>query len=122
MIATLISTPPRSTHEIAMSAQRGSMSAIRRVYSATLYFQCVQRDLSDFENRIGYTFQDRDLLIRALTHKSYSHEARHQDIRDNETFEFLGDSVLGFVIGDVLFRRFTEVDEGALSKIKAYLV
>jgi len=105
-----------------MAAHRGAMSAMRRVYSATLYSKRLQRDLSDFENRIGYTFRNRDVLIRALTHKSYSHEARHQDIRDNETFEFLGDSVLGFVIGDVLFRRFTEVDEGALSKIKAFLV
>lgn len=82
----------------------------------------MQRDLSEFENRIGYTFQSRDLLTRALTHKSYSHEARQQDIHDNETFEFLGDSVLGFVIGDLLFRRFPSLDEGALSKIKAYLV
>lgn len=79
-------------------------------------------DLSEFESRIGYTFQRRELLIRALTHKSYSHEAKHDDARDNETFEFLGDSVLGFVIGDLLFRRFPELDEGALSKMKAYLV
>jgi ribonuclease-3 len=82
----------------------------------------VQRDLSEFESRIGYTFRRRDILSRGLTHKSYSHEARHEDVRDNETFEFLGDSVLGFVIGDLLFRRFPRLDEGALSKIKAYLV
>ena len=79
-------------------------------------------NLEDFEERLGYTFIKRDLLTRALTHKSYSHEARQEEIRDNETFEFLGDSVLGFVIGDLLFRRFPTVDEGALSKIKAYLV
>jgi ribonuclease-3 len=82
----------------------------------------VQRDLADFEQRIGYTFATRDILTRALTHKSYSHEARQDEIRDNETFEFLGDSVLGFVVGDLLFRRFPDMDEGALSKIKAYLV
>jgi len=82
----------------------------------------VQRDLSAFEERIGYHFQRRDLLTRALTHKSYSHEARQENIQDNETFEFLGDSVLGFVIGDMLFQRFPSLDEGALSKIKAYLV
>ena len=79
-------------------------------------------DLSEFEERIGHRFARRDLLARALTHKSYSHEAKQEDVRDNETFEFLGDSVLGFVIGDLLFHRFPEVDEGALSKIKAYLV
>jgi ribonuclease-3 len=79
-------------------------------------------DLGEFEARIGYTFGRRDLLRRALTHKSYSHEAKADDVRHNETFEFLGDSVLGFVIGDLLFRRFPDLDEGALSKMKAYLV
>ena len=82
----------------------------------------MQRDLSEFEDRIGYTFAHRDLLTRALTHKSYSHEARHENAQDNETFEFLGDSVLGFIIGDILFRRFPHLDEGGLSKMKAYLV
>ena len=82
----------------------------------------MQRDLSTFEERIGYRFQRRDFLTRALTHKSYSHEARHENAMDNETFEFLGDSVLGFVIGDILFTRFPALDEGALSKMKAYLV
>ncbi len=82
----------------------------------------MQRDLSEFEERIGYKFRRRDLLTRALTHKSYSHEARQDNVPDNETFEFLGDSVLGFVIGDLLFHRFPTLDEGALSKIKAYLV
>jgi len=82
----------------------------------------LQRDLSAFEERLGYKFRRRDLLTRALTHKSYSHEARQDAVQDNETFEFLGDSVLGFVIGDLLFQRFPSLDEGALSKIKAYLV
>jgi ribonuclease-3 len=79
-------------------------------------------DLPEFERRIGYPFQRRDLLTRAITHKSYSHEARHENARHNETFEFLGDSVLGFIIGDLLFHHFADSDEGALSKMKAYLV
>ena len=82
----------------------------------------MQDDLSSFEERIGHRFTRRDLLARALTHKSYSHEAKQEDVRDNETFEFLGDSVLGFVVGDILFHRFPTLDEGALSKMKAYLV
>ena len=85
-----------------------------------LYF--CRLDLSEFEQRVGYTFASRELLTRAVTHKSYSHEAKSDKPRHNETYEFLGDSVLGFVVGDMLFRRFPDLDEGALSKMKAYLV
>ena len=79
-------------------------------------------DLSAFEERIGYTFTNRDLLTRALTHKSFSHEAKNGGVLHNETFEFLGDSVLGFIVGDLLFSHFPTLDEGALSKMKAFLV
>jgi ribonuclease-3 len=82
----------------------------------------LQNGPSDFEQRIGYTFEKRELLRRSLTHKSYSHESKDLDVRHNETFEFLGDSVLGFVVGDLLFRHFPHLDEGALSKMKAHLV
>jgi len=76
----------------------------------------------EFEKRLAYRFRDHDLLRRALTHKSFSHEAKHRAHPDNETFEFLGDSVLGFLIGDILFRQFPTLNEGALSKMKAFLV
>jgi ribonuclease-3 len=89
---------------------------------ARLYCTRLDTGVSEFEQRIGYTFQRRDLLRRALTHKSYSHEAKEIGSRHNETFEFLGDSVLGFVIGDMLFGYFPDLDEGALSKMKAFLV
>ena len=79
-------------------------------------------DLDEFEARLGYRFSDRDFLRRALTHKSFSHESRERTLADNETYEFLGDSVLGFLVGDILFHRFPTVDEGALSKMKAFLV
>jgi ribonuclease-3 len=81
-----------------------------------------ESELKAFEERLGYRFTRPELLHRALTHKSFSHESRVRDAADNETFEFLGDSVLGFVVGDLLFRRFPQLDEGALSKMKAYLV
>jgi ribonuclease-3 len=81
-----------------------------------------ESELQAFEERLGYRFTRPELLHRALTHKSFSHESRTRDAADNETFEFLGDSVLGFVVGDLLFRRFPQLDEGALSKMKAYLV
>ncbi|MFN2441930.1 MAG: ribonuclease III [Thermoanaerobaculia bacterium] len=79
-------------------------------------------EFDGFEGRLAYRFRNRDLLRRALTHKSFSHEAKNRAHPDNETFEFLGDSVLGFLIGDILFRRFPTLNEGALSKMKAYLV
>lgn len=81
-----------------------------------------ENDLQSFEERLGYSFIQPQLLRRAVTHKSFSHESRSREIPDNETYEFLGDSVLGFVIGDILFQQFPTLDEGALSKMKAYLV
>ena len=82
----------------------------------------MENGFSEFEQRLGYTFRRADLLRRGLTHKSYSHESKDEELRHNETFEFLGDSVLGFVVGDLLFQQFPALEEGALSKMKAYLV
>lgn len=92
----------------------------QRIYSPNLNIE--ESELISLQERLGYEFRRRDLLIRSLTHKSFAHEARQPEMCDNETFEFLGDSVLGFVIGDLLFHRFPDMDEGALSKMKAYLV
>jgi ribonuclease-3 len=82
----------------------------------------VSSPLAQFENRIGYTFRDPQSLARALTHKSYANENRYQRVLNNETLEFLGDAVLGFVIAELVFRSFPVLQEGALSKIKAHLV
>jgi ribonuclease-3 len=71
---------------------------------------------------IGYRFRDRGLLEHALTHTSRANEDASGGVRDNESLEFLGDAVLGFVIADVLFREFQEFDEGEKSKTKAALV
>jgi ribonuclease-3 len=62
------------------------------------------------------------MLMRALTHKSFSNENRTPRVQHNETLEFLGDAVLGFAIGDLIFKNFPALQEGALSKIKAHLV
>jgi ribonuclease-3 len=62
-------------------------------------------------------------LIRALTHSSYAHEAsRDGTIKDNETLEFLGDSILGFLIAEQLFERYPHFREGVLSKARSHLV
>jgi ribonuclease-3 len=76
------------------------------------------------EQRIGYRFSDTGLLRRALTHSSLANEARTGGLplSDNEQFEFLGDSVLGFLIAEALVRRHPGQSEGELSRQKAHLV
>lgn len=66
--------------------------------------------------RIGYTFQQPELLELALTHRSYSGK------QNNERLEFLGDSLLNFIIGEALFQRFPHAREGQLSRLRANLV
>jgi ribonuclease-3 len=78
-----------------------------------------RRDLSRLEDRIGHVFRDCDLLVRALTHSSRGHESGTED---NEALEFLGDAALGFMVAQALLRRFPTLDEGGLSKLKAFLV
>ncbi|RPJ53663.1 MAG: ribonuclease III [Acidobacteria bacterium] len=80
------------------------------------------RDLSELEERVGHRFNDALLLERALTHRSRANEDASGGTTDNESLEFLGDAVLGFVMADLLFRDFPQLDEGQKSKIKASLV
>jgi ribonuclease-3 len=74
------------------------------------------------EQALQYRFRDRGLIEHALTHTSRAHEDITGGVVDNESLEFLGDAVLGFVIADILFREFPEFDEGQKSKTKAALV
>lgn len=78
--------------------------------------------LDDVCARLGYTFRDRGRLEHALTHKSRAAEDPSGGVIDNESLEFLGDAVLGFVIADVLYREFPEFTEGPKSKAKGTLV
>src|SRR5919202_4236408 len=76
------------------------------------------------EEKLGYQFRTRSLLLQALTHRSWSVE--HRDVAtgrsDNERLEFLGDSVLGFVVSEALLDSFPDETEGQLSQRKAHLV
>jgi len=74
-----------------------------------------------FEDRIDYSFQDKRLLTQALTHRSYAYESSEDEAEDNEVLEFLGDSVLGFILADFLCDSFPELDEGVLSKLKSIM-
>ncbi|HEY1067203.1 MAG TPA: ribonuclease III [Pirellulales bacterium] len=76
------------------------------------------RLLQRCEERIGYTFRDRSLIRSALTHAS---GATHR-LASNERLEFLGDSILGLVVCEALFRQFPEYLEGELTKIKSVVV
>ncbi len=80
------------------------------------------RDLSGLEDRLGYRFREPAVLDRALTHRSRANEDATGSTIDNESLEFLGDAVLGFLMADLLFRDFPQFDEGQKSKIKATLV
>ena len=78
--------------------------------------------IKDLEAAIGYTFRDISLLQNALTHSSYANERWHDGLASNERLEFLGDSVLGMVTAEHLYRTFPQRPEGELSRLRAELV
>ena len=71
---------------------------------------------SQLEHQLGYVFSDKQLIIEALTHRSFKRPY------NNERLEFLGDAVLDLIVGEYLFVNFRDSDEGTLSKIRASLV
>jgi ribonuclease-3 len=79
-------------------------------------------EYESLQQRLAYRFRDRGLLEHALTHRSRAHEDVSGGVVDNESLEFLGDAVIGFLVADLLFREFPELDEGQKSKMKASLV
>jgi len=114
--------------EIRISVHREDAGEARRIiesHRTELVNGKVVRLRDEFETlqqAIGYRFRDRGLVEHAMTHTSRANEDVSGGVRDNESFEFLGDAVLGFVIADVLFNEFPESDEGQKSKLKAMLV
>ena len=74
-----------------------------------------QNDLARLQTDLGYSFTDQALLIRALTHRSHGRS-------NNERLEYLGDSILGFVIAEALFVRFPNAPEGDLTRMRSHLV
>lgn len=73
-------------------------------------------DLQTLQKQLGYHFKNKELLIEALTHKSYKQPY------NNERLEFLGDAVLDLIVGEYLYKKFTHFEEGNLSKMRASLV
>ncbi len=85
----------------------------------------MRADPASLELKISYRFSDPEMLHRALIHSSHAHEASGGSdvpLRDNEQLEFLGDSILGFLVADALVKRFPGYEEGELSQLKGHLV
>jgi ribonuclease-3 len=81
--------------------------------------------IEHLQDRIGYHFGDRAILLQALTHTSYGHEYLQEKpiaLRDNERLEFLGDAILDVVVSDILIESFPNSNEGQLSKMRAAVV
>jgi len=78
--------------------------------------------MDDLEKKLGYGFKNRELLLTALSHSSYVNEKRGGGESCNERLEFLGDSVLGMVTADCLYRRFPDLPEGNMTKMRSELV
>ena len=78
--------------------------------------------MKTLETKLGYQFQNPKLLDHALTHSSSANEHHLGSISSNERLEFLGDSVLGMIVADHLYRTFPDLPEGDLTRIRANLV
>ncbi len=76
----------------------------------------------EFQDRIGYHFQNQRLLTQALTHSSYSNERRMSKLANNERLEFLGDAVLELTSSEFLFQKYPKYPEGELTRLRASLV
>ena len=79
------------------------------------------RSLEALEEKLGYAFREKGYLKTAVTHSSYANEVRGGE-KSNERLEFLGDSILGAVVADYIFRNCQSMPEGELTKLKASLV
>ena len=94
----------------------------------------MEADLAELEAALGHSFASRELLLRALTHRSLANEraaleqaagngkAEPAKAADNERLEFLGDAILGLVIAEALFKAHSEWQEGELTRVRAQLV
>ena len=114
--------------EFKVSVVSGAATAARDLIAAHLdeaaasEVRRLSETMGPLEERIDYTFKDLGLLEHALTHRSRAHEDASGAVIDNESMEFLGDAVLGFVIADMLFKQFPTHTEGYKSKVKAGIV
>ena len=79
-------------------------------------------DLKEFQNRIGYHFNDEKYLKTALTHSSCANEVKMRKVNDNERLEFLGDAVLELTSSDYIYKNHSEMNEGSMTRLRASIV
>ncbi len=84
--------------------------------------QDMEESLCELETALGYRFSNRDLLVKALTHKSYANEHRDAGARDNERLEFLGDAVLDLAVSETIFAQEPRLAEGEMTRVRAEVV
>ena len=82
----------------------------------------MNKNIQNLENEIGYVFNDRELLMQALTHSSYVNDRKMDKSLCNERLEFLGDAILEMTSSEFLYSEYPEKDEGELTKLRASLV
>jgi ribonuclease-3 len=79
-------------------------------------------DLASLQNALGYNFKDPSLLAQAITHSSFAYESKHAPVPDNNRLEFFGDSILGMIVSDHLFRSYPDKPEGELTSLRSLVV
>lgn len=85
-------------------------------------FEQLKANLPEYEGIIGYTFRDKSNAVLSLTHSSYANENRGEKLKSNERLEFLGDAVLNIVISEKIYKEYTGLAEGELTKSRANIV
>lgn len=99
------------------------MPVAKKVYNLAAPLSTMsEHDISGLEVGLGYRFNNKEILIEALTHRSFFHENPGMAHAYNERLEFLGDSVLGFVIVEYLYGLDSRLSESVMAKMKSYLV
>lgn len=82
----------------------------------------MKKNLDKLQKQLGINFKNPQLLAQSLVHRSYLNEITGQDIQSNERLEFLGDSVLSFVVSEWLYQKFPDYEEGQLTNLRSNLV
>jgi ribonuclease III len=118
---------PMTLHELRLAVEAGEATRARALIESHRTEEIagavrLGTEFRPLEERIGYRFRDPGMLEHALTHRSRVHEDASGGVIDNESLEFLGDAILGFVVADMLFREFPQHNEGQKSKLRASLV